>query len=108
MGEGVAVPHTAEMGPRRTLEAAIAGYLDERYPYWQVEPSRVPDNLRVEMHPITRFKILGDPDTAYPPHLSPDVFGKLSIPAKITLELQPGEWRLVQIVVDVKTGGRLK
>ncbi len=94
----------AKLGPRQSLEADITDYLDEQYPYWVGDPQRVPQGLVIEMHPNTRLMILRDPTN---PRTPAGVFGKLSIPVKITMDLKSGEWRLVHVIRDFKIGGVL-
>jgi hypothetical protein len=93
-------------GPRRVLHQSIVEYLDQAYPYWDRDPNRVPESLRLEMHPMTRLTLLRDPDIEFA-HTEPNAFDKLKIPVRVNMDLQPGEWRLVMIAVDYKTGGRL-
>ena len=94
-------------GPRRAILGAIEAYLDEHYPYWDKDPSRLPEGLAVEMHPFTQHRIFQDPDSIGYPGADSSWFGKALIPRKINLDLEPGEWRLVVTTTDVKTAGRL-
>lgn len=97
-----------EPGPRKAILGAIETYLDEHYPYWQGDSSKLPKGLAVEMHPLTNHRIMSDPDShASYPGFDKSWFGKVWILRKISLDLQPGEWRLVVITTEVKIGGRL-
>lgn len=93
------------LSPRESLEMALVRYLDDQYPYWQGDPYRVPRGLVLEMHPITRLKLLRDPAVR---NADLTMFEILHIPVKVTMDnLQPGEWRLVLVTRDIKTGGKL-
>jgi hypothetical protein len=97
-----------QLGPRKSMEAAIVDYLDEQYsPVWQAHPSTLPTGLRLELHPFTRMKLLRDPDFDRARAAEPGIFDKVHIPVEINMDLQPGEWQLVVVVKDVKIGGRL-
>jgi hypothetical protein len=86
------------------LARALEEYLDEHYPYWQGDSSKIPEDLVIEMHPYTQHMILRDPDRL---HMEPGRIGKVWIPTKINLDLQPGEWALVMVTKDRKIGGML-
>lgn len=98
-----------ERGPRKVVLAALEEYLDEHYPYWQGDSSKLPEGMCVEMHPLTQHRIIQDPDIEYiaPGAVDPGWLGRIWLPRKINLDLQPGEWRLVVTTTDVKTGGKL-
>jgi len=91
------------MGPRKTLEWAIVRYLDEHHPAYGIARWSLPPGIRIEMHPSTYNLVRSDSDIDYP---QVSLTEKMGIPVKINPDLGQGEWRLVVVTEDVKTGGR--
>lgn len=86
----------------KELVQAIASKLTEDY--GPPVSRRLPEGLRLEMHPSVRGMLYRDPDLW--PHMGDiDPAEKFEVPVRLSTELPPGGWRLVIITEDVLTGG---
>jgi hypothetical protein len=86
----------------RDLIASIEQYLLDTYGPQNLR--RLPDGLRLEIHPAVFRHIRRDPEH----YLWPEELSQVSkIPVKVTYGIPTDTWRLVIVVEDVLLGGRL-
>jgi hypothetical protein len=95
---------SSKLGPRKKITARLETYLDDRYPLWQGDSSKLPEGLRIEMHPETWRRLVADPNDGLGDLTR---YGKVWLPMKINSELHPGQWLLVEVTKDYKIGGMI-
>lgn len=86
----------------KELVQAIASKLTEEY--GPPISRRLPEGLRLEVHPSVRGMLYRDPDLW--PHMEDiDPAEKFEVPVRLSIDLPPGGWRLVIVTEDVLMGG---
>jgi len=102
------------MTPGEAMVARVYQILTDRYGpsyRWQYEGSRLPEGLRLEIHPLTGNLLMQDPelwerdtwDVYHPPGLA-EMF---RCPVKVTPDAPAGGWRLVIVTEELIDGGTL-
>lgn len=85
------------------LVRAVAQKLTDEYG-WQPELRKLPEGLRLEIHPSVQRALYQDADV-WTSFTDNDLASKFEVPLRINTELSAGGWRLVIITEDVLTGG---
>lgn len=92
---------TIEQKTVRDLITGVREYVSGHY----APPRERPEGLRVEMHPSVRRLLMTDPDLWGGPGWETSADDFLPVPARVTVDLKPGTWRLVIVTEDVLLEG---
>jgi hypothetical protein len=93
------------MGQGKALLAHVEEKLYELYGPASIR--KLPEGLRLEMHPSVRHVLWQDPDlTRYTDQFT-DVTAHFSLPVRFTVELDALAWRLVIVTEEVIDGGQV-
>lgn len=110
--DDVHLPHYAGYGHhcpgwtigQKTVHDLIAGVQAYVREHWKPREPR-PEGLRVEMHPDVRRLLMTDPDLWERPGRESDLEDWFPVPARATVDMKPGTWRLVIVTEDVLLEG---
>lgn len=86
----------------RALMWAVTQYMNDAY--GPVGVRRLPDGLRLEMHPLVLRHIMREPGSLGWPE---DLGGQFGVPVKVTHDLAEGHWRLAIVTEEELLGGRI-
>lgn len=91
----------------RTLITSVNEYLREHYGPFIQGWSRLPEGLRLEMHPGTRQWLLVNADLNGPGSYYGFDLDQFRVPVRVTTDVPEGSWRLVivteEVLLDDKT-----
>lgn len=96
-----------DLGPARTLIAAVQDKLREKWPESAIGWHVFPEGLRLEMHPKAYMTFWADPYSQLLPAREENLEGVLGVPVKVIPDLPEGTFRLVIVTEDVIMGGEL-
>lgn len=87
----------------RHLVTSVNEYVQEHYnPDGKL---RLPDGLRLEMHPDVRRFLMIDPDLWERPGRESGLGDWFPVPVRVTTDLENGRWRLVVVTEEVLLEG---
>lgn len=102
-------------GQARALEIALSKLLTDTYGH--PLHRRLPDGIRLELHPYTYRLLIQDPEVlrnqfmsgglASPRSGEEELAERFEVPVKVTRELPPSAWRLVIVTEDVLADGTI-
>jgi hypothetical protein len=85
----------------RDLFTKTSGYLAEHYGPLMI----FPEGLRLEMHPSVRRAMMLCRDLWGPSGITGDPIDQFQVPAKVTMDVPEGTWRLVIVTEEVLLTG---